>query len=94
MKITEHISDHEGSFYLEKEEVKVAELNFNLNEEDLVLLDTRVSTLPGLDLEAEGMMLVMYAVNYARENQLKIIPVCPFANSIFFKNPEIRDILK
>ncbi len=40
-----------------------------------------------------GNRLVMEAVQFARENQLKIVPLCPFAKSVFDKTPEIRDVL-
>jgi predicted GNAT family acetyltransferase len=40
-----------------------------------------------------GLTLVLSAVSYARENGLKIIPLCPFAKSVFDKNGEIRDVL-
>ncbi len=40
-----------------------------------------------------GNQLVMAAVEYARENHIKIIPLCPFAKSVFDKTPEIRDVL-
>ncbi|MDN3673809.1 GNAT family N-acetyltransferase [Flavobacterium branchiarum] len=40
-----------------------------------------------------GKKLVMSAVAYARENNLKIIPLCPFAKSVFDKTEEIRDVL-
>lgn len=40
-----------------------------------------------------GNQLVMAAVKYARENHIKIIPLCPFAKSVFDKTPEIRDVL-
>ena len=40
-----------------------------------------------------GKKLVMAAVEYARTNNLKIIPLCPFAKSFFDKVEEIRDVL-
>ncbi|KIQ22250.1 GNAT family acetyltransferase [Flavobacterium sp. MEB061] len=40
-----------------------------------------------------GKKLVMAAVAYARTNNLKIIPLCPFAKSVFDKVEEIRDVL-
>ncbi len=40
-----------------------------------------------------GKKLVMAAVDYARENKIKILPLCPFAKSIFDKTPEIQDVL-
>lgn len=40
-----------------------------------------------------GKKLVLAAVAYARENTLKIIPLCPFAKSTFEKIEEIKDVL-
>ncbi|MCA0232062.1 MAG: N-acetyltransferase [Bacteroidetes bacterium] len=40
-----------------------------------------------------GLQLVMAAVDFAREKNLKIIPLCPFAKSVFDKKEEIRDVL-
>lgn len=40
-----------------------------------------------------GKAMVMEAVKYARDNDLKILPLCPFAKSIFNKTPEIKDVL-
>ena len=37
--------------------------------------------------------LLMATVDYARNNNLKIIPLCPFAKSVFDKTEEIRDVL-
>lgn len=40
-----------------------------------------------------GYQLVHAAVDYARANNIKIIPLCPFANSVFKKKPEFADVL-
>lgn len=40
-----------------------------------------------------GMKMLNDAVAYARENGVKIIPLCPFAKKMFDKNEEIRDVL-
>ncbi len=40
-----------------------------------------------------GQQLVLKAVEYARANHLKIMPLCPFAKSVFDKKPEIGDVL-
>ena len=40
-----------------------------------------------------GKKLLMATVDYARSNNLKIIPLCPFAKSVFDKTEEIRDVL-
>lgn len=37
--------------------------------------------------------LVMAGVEYARENNLKIIPLCPYAKSRFDRDQSIHDVL-
>jgi len=40
-----------------------------------------------------GKKLLMATVDYARNNNLKIIPLCPFAKSVFDKDEDITDVL-
>lgn len=40
-----------------------------------------------------GKQMVMAAVDFARENNIKILPLCPFAKSVFDKTEEIKDVL-
>ena len=40
-----------------------------------------------------GTQMVMTCVEYARENNLKVIPLCSFAKSVFVKDDSIRDVL-
>jgi len=40
-----------------------------------------------------GKFLVEGTVKYARENNFKLIPLCPFANAMFKKNKEWRDVI-
>lgn len=48
---------------------------------------------PNFKGQGVGNKLVMEAVNYARANQLKIIPLCPFAKSMFDRKLELNDVL-
>jgi predicted GNAT family acetyltransferase len=40
-----------------------------------------------------GMKLVKAGVEYAREHQMKILPLCPFAKKIFDITPAFADVL-
>ena len=40
-----------------------------------------------------GLQLVTAAVDYARENKIKILPLCTFAKSVFDRTPTFHDVL-
>jgi predicted GNAT family acetyltransferase len=40
-----------------------------------------------------GKKILMKIVEYVRENNIKIIPLCPFTKSVFDKTESIRDVL-
>ena len=40
-----------------------------------------------------GKKLLMAAVDFARETNVKIIPLCTYAKSVFDKDKEIQDVL-
>ncbi|TDQ10290.1 GNAT family N-acetyltransferase [Pedobacter metabolipauper] len=48
---------------------------------------------PSFSGKGVGKELVMKAVAYAREHKIKILPLCPFAKSVFDKNADIHDVL-
>lgn len=56
-----------------------------------IITHTEVS--PEWEGRGIGKQLVMACVNFARENNLKIIPMCSFAREIFIRTPDIRDVL-
>lgn len=39
-----------------------------------------------------GRQLVMEAVEFARKEELKILPLCPYAKKVFDKNSDIQDV--
>ncbi len=41
-----------------------------------------------------GRKMLDAAVAFAREKQLKILPLCPYAKSVFDKDAAIRDVLR
>ena len=40
-----------------------------------------------------GKKILNYIVEFSRENDIKIIPLCPFAKSVFEKTESMRDVL-
>lgn len=40
-----------------------------------------------------GKKILIQIVEFARQNNIKIIPLCPFAKSVFDRTESIRDVL-
>jgi len=61
-------------------------LTFNRNGKRLVLIHTEVPE----ELEGHGLgsKLATFALNYARENDLTVVPRCPFVKSYLERHPD------
>ncbi|CAM2798338.1 hypothetical protein SAMN05444143_101610 [Flavobacterium succinicans] len=86
------INDKKGSFFIEIEGKQEAEMTFVFAGEDKIIID-HTGVNPGNEGKGLGKQMVAQAVTYARENNIKIIPLCPFAKKVFDKTPEFRDVL-
>ena len=82
-----------GSFYVEENNQRLAEMTFSRAGDSILIIDhTEVSdVLRGKNV---GKQLVAAAVDYARKNNIKILPLCPFAKSVFERVKEYSDVLK
>ena len=93
MQIQLELNGHKGAFYIEQDGKRLAEMTITLTGPDGFIIDhTEVSD--ALRGTGAGKKLVTEAVNYARKNNMKIIPLCPFAKSVFDRTPEFADVLK
>jgi predicted GNAT family acetyltransferase len=91
--IIQHMQqDGKGAFFIGDEDERQAEMTYTLPEPGkMVIQHTEVGeALRGKNI---GYQLVHAAVENARHNQLHILPICPFAASVFKKKPEFQDIL-
>jgi len=83
---------NKGMFYVEYENEIAAEMVYSMRSDtEMIIEHTEVSdALRGKNI---GYELVHAGVEYARHHGLKIIPVCPFARSVFNKKPDFSDVL-
>jgi len=81
-----------GKFYIEVEGQEQAKMTFTWAGTDRIIIDhTEVGD--ALRGKGAGKQLVIKAVEFARNKNIKIIPLCPFAKSVFDKVEEIKDVL-
>lgn len=84
-------SGGKGIFFVGADGALLAELVYSMPTHDKMIIEhTEVDeSLAG---HGVGLKLVSTAVDFARQQQIKIIPLCPFAKSLFDKKPEWKDV--
>jgi uncharacterized protein len=81
-----------GSFYVEQDGARLAEMTYTSAGEDLIIIDhTEVSD--ALRGRSVGRRLVDAGVAWARAEGKKILPLCPYARSVFDRDPSLADVL-
>ena len=92
MTIEQFNRESKGFFKASEDNKEAGRMTYSWAGKDKFIIDhTEVN--PDFKGKNVGLQLVMAAVDFARENHLKIIPLCPFAKSVFDKKEEIRDVL-
>ena len=95
-KMTEEVqlrsNDKNGAFYIEVDGKQEALMTFVFAGENKIIID-HTGVNPGNNGKGFGKKMVTKAVEFAREKGIKIIPLCPFAKSVFDKTPEFQDVL-
>lgn len=87
-----NINEKNGFFYIDINGIHEAMMSFVFAGSDKIIID-HTEVKPGNEGKGFGIKMVTKAVEYAREHQIKIIPLCPFAKKVFDKTPEFRDVL-
>ncbi|WP_194972674.1 GNAT family N-acetyltransferase [Aquiflexum lacus] len=92
MEILRKDNGNKGEFYILENKIQEAMMSYIWVGRDKIIIDHTEVNEP-LKGKNAGKQMVLKAVEFAREKGIKIIPLCPFAKSIFKKNPDIRDVL-
>ncbi len=85
-------NEKKGYFYVKVDDTIEAKMTFVFAGPHKIIIDhTEVN--PGHSGKNFGKKMVEKAVLFAREKELKILPLCPFAKKVFDKTPEYSDVL-
>lgn len=92
MEIQQFNSEQKGYFKAEEDGKEAGRMEYSWAGPDkLIISHTEVN--PEFKGRNVGNQLLTAIVDYARQNRIKIIPLCPFAKSVFDKKESIRDVL-
>lgn len=92
MEIKHFKTDKGGEFVVEENSNRAAEMTYTNHGAGKISID---HTFVEKQFRGEhiGRDLVEAGVKFARENNLKIIPLCPYAKTTINKTPEFQDVL-
>jgi predicted GNAT family acetyltransferase len=76
-----------GSFFIQEGEEKIAEMVIAIAGSNLTVYHTEV--VPEEEGKGLAHELLVYMVEYARQHQLKVIPLCPYVHAQFKRHPEL-----
>lgn len=88
-----NVKDYKGGYFTAEENGEEAgRMTYSdAGPDKLIINHTEVR--PKYAGRGVGTQMVMACVDYARKNNLKVVPICPFARNVFIKNSDIRDVL-
>lgn len=92
MEIQHRSTESKGEFFIEKDGKRIAEMTYSKAGKAKIIIDHTEVSDAGRG-KGYGKQLVKEGVEFARENDLKILPLCPFAKAIIQKTPEYQDVL-
>lgn len=91
MQIEQQQQGVKGMFYVGDAQHPQAAMVYRTDARNNIIIE---HTEVGDELRGQnvGYQLVHTAVEYARKNNIRILPLCPFAKSVFDKRPEFADV--
>lgn len=91
MNISHEDNKHKGSFFILENDNRIAEVVYSWFSEDGIIIEhTEVD--PSLEGKGIGATLVDAVVEMARADNLKIMPLCPFALARFKRKGTYDDV--
>jgi predicted GNAT family acetyltransferase len=93
MQITHTNNEKNGAFHAVKDGLEMGEMTYSWVNPTTILID-HTGVEPEFEGQGVGQALFFDACKFARENDVKIIPICPFVIAMFQRMPEYRDVLK
>ena len=91
-EVKHELSETKGAYFISMNGKRIAEMTYSVAGADRIIIDhTEVND----DFRGYGLgeKMVRRAVEDARSRGISIVPLCPFARSVFNKNEDLRDVL-
>ena len=92
MNIEHNKSDSRGIFKAKEDGKDAGEMTYSRKRENIIVIEhTQVE--PEFQGKGVGKKMVKEAVEYARRNNLRIVPECSYAKKVLQRSSEYDDVL-
>lgn len=92
VEIEQKNNEKNGEFIAKYSGVQAGLMTYTWAGEDKFIID-HTEVEPAFNGKGIGKDMLLKAVEFARDNNVKIIPLCPFAAATFKKNPDLQNVL-
>lgn len=93
MQIEHQQQLQQGAWLIEQSGQRLAEMTYSRVEDDGRLNIEHTWVDDSLRGQRIGQQLLQAAVEFARMNELKIVPFCPYVKSMFARDSSLQDVL-
>ncbi|QEE50267.1 N-acetyltransferase [Flavobacterium alkalisoli] len=93
MEILLQQGDSKGHALARENEKRAGMMTYSIAGPELIIID-HTEVEPAYNGKGVGKQMLYKIVEMAREKEVKIIPLCPFAAMMFKKSEDIKDVLK
>jgi len=93
MEILLKVSGAKGFVVAQENDRRAGMMSYSIAGPDLIIID-HTDVEPAYNSRGIGKHMLYKIVEMAREKNIKIIPLCPFAAKMFEKLDDIKDVLK
>src|SRR5690554_1496881 len=92
MEITINESTTKGFALAEDKGTTAGKMTFSIPSSDFIIID-HTEVEQEFKGQGVGKQMLDHLVEMAREKEIKILPLCPFASAMFKKHKDIQDVL-
>ena len=93
MQVLHETNGQKGMFYCEAEGKRIAKMQYHKKGKDKIII-THTEVAEEFGGTGLGKLLVKAGADFARSNNLNIIPECPYAKKVLESAQEYADVLQ
>jgi predicted GNAT family acetyltransferase len=91
-QIQHEFDEKKGSFFIIVDKKRIAEMVYVMaRPKKMIIEHTEVNE--SFQGQGMGLQLLEKLVEFVRKEEIKVIPLCPFAKAQFKKREDLRDVL-